>query len=57
MTSLYNVILEYGGLPGISPTTVHLDLGHLPDTGWVVAHKILMSALVPLYLIGPLNWV
>ena len=64
---LQNVLLEHGGLLCIFPSTVHLDLGHLPETqrywgrvGWVgavVAHKILVSAPVPLYLIWPLNWV
>ena len=42
---LNNVLLEHGGLPFIFPFKVHLDFGHL------VAHKISVSAPVPLELI------
>ena len=31
-TVLHNVLLDHGGLPCVLPFTVHLDLGHLPDT-------------------------
>ena len=27
-----SVLLEHGELPCVLPLTVHLDLGHLPDT-------------------------
>ena len=31
-TVLDNVLLDHGGLPCVLPFSVHLDLGHLPDT-------------------------
>ena len=31
-TVLDNVLLDHGGLPCLLPITVHLNLGHPPDT-------------------------